>query len=74
VTDGVVDGVIGHGAIKVLDEVLEVKVEPGIWGEDEGWSGLEEAFQVEMARVHVFCVLLFSKRCHLWYALIKSSA
>jgi len=39
--DGVVDAVIGHAWTKVLDEVLEVVGEPGIWSEDEGGSGLE---------------------------------
>ena len=46
--DGVVDAVIGHAWTKVLDEVVEVMGEPGIWSEDESRSGLEEAFQGEV--------------------------
>jgi len=38
----------------VLDEVAEVVGEPGIWSKDEGCSGLEEAFQVEMVLPLVF--------------------
>jgi len=49
--NGIVEAVVGHGGTKVLDKVLEVVLEPGIWGEDKGWSGLEEAFQDEMTLV-----------------------
>jgi len=37
----------------VLDEVLEVVGEPGVWSEDEGWSGLEETFQDEVVLAFV---------------------
>ena len=72
--NGIVEAVVGHGGTKVLDKVLEVVLEPGIWGKDEGWSGLEEAFQDEMTLVQVFGGFLSSNGCHLWYVLIKSSA
>src|SRR5712671_5308963 len=34
--DGIVDAVVRHVWTKVLDEVVEVVGEPGIWSEDEG--------------------------------------
>ena len=72
--DGVVDAVIGHCWTKVLDEVIEVVGEPGVWGEDEGWSGLEKMLQGEMILVLVSWCILFFNGCHLWYTLIKLSA
>jgi len=64
--DGVVEAVVGHLDTKVLDEGLEMSWEPGIWGEDEGQSGLEEAFQGEMTLVVVLGFLLSCNECHLW--------
>ena len=72
--NGVVDTVIGHCCTKVLDEVAEVMGEPGIWSEDKGCGGLEEAFQVEIVLPLIFWRVLSSKGRHLWYFLIKSSA
>jgi len=51
--DGIVDAVIGHVGTKVLDEVVEVIGEPGIWSEDESGSGLEETFQGEVVLAFV---------------------
>jgi len=64
--DGVIEAVVGHVGTKVLDEGLEVGWKPGVWSKDEGWSGLEEAFQGEMALVVVLGFLLSGNRCHLW--------
>src|SRR5712671_7245261 len=72
--DGIVDAVIGHGWTKVLDEVVEVVGEPGIWSKDKGGSGLEKAFQDAMVLVLALWRVLCSSGRHLWYALIKSSA
>src|SRR5712671_5120677 len=72
--NGIVETGVGHGCTKVLDEVLEVIGEPGIWGEDEGCSGLEEAFQDEMVLPLVLWRVLSSSGHRLWYLLIKSSA
>jgi len=58
----------------VLDEVAEVMGEPGVWSEDEGCSGLEEAFQDVMVLALVLWRILSSSGRLLWYALIKSSA
>jgi len=58
----------------VLDEVAEVVGEPGIWSEDEGWSGLEEAFQGAMVLALISWRVLCSSGRLLWYALTKSSA
>ena len=64
--DGVVDAVIGHAWTKVLDEVIEVVGEPGVWSEDEGRSGLEEAFQGEVVLTFVLGDFLCSSGRRLW--------
>jgi len=71
--DEVVEAGVGHAWTKVLDEVTEVIGEPGIWSKDEGWSGLEEAFQDVMILALVLWRILCSSGRRLWYALIKSS-
>jgi len=64
--DQVVNAVVGHVDTKVREELFEVVREPGIGGEDEGWSGLEKAFQVEMLLLLGFCRVLSSCGRHLW--------
>ena len=65
---------VGHGVVVTFDEVLEVVSEPGVVSEDEGRSGLEEAFQGEMVFTLVHLVFLSFEGRHFWYCLIKSSA
>jgi len=52
---------------------MEVVGEPGIWSEDKGCSGLEEAFQGEMVLPLVLRCVLSSSGHRLWYTLIKPS-